>query len=218
MKRTSVQLLSQGVDQSCLSCSWGCLAACGAGNISRVEGKMDSVKFQHVLNANLMPSVKKLKLNRGWLLQMDNDPKHTWKSIVDYITRRKLKVLRWSHNVLNTIESVSVDLGRAVRDRQPRNLKELEDFCEEAWAKMLQTGIERLLAGDKKHLQAVMLAKGGSIRSQLCRVTKELENFPSFHGFFLHINTNFYLGYPKLCVCVCMCVLCLYLISCSYVA
>ncbi|XP_063781262.1 protein disulfide-isomerase A4 [Pseudophryne corroboree] len=55
------------------------------------EGKMCSMIFQQILDANLMSSVKKLKLKRGWLLQMDNDPKHTSKSTVDYIKRCKLK-------------------------------------------------------------------------------------------------------------------------------
>ncbi|XP_063793867.1 uncharacterized protein LOC134949303 isoform X1 [Pseudophryne corroboree] len=145
---------------------WGCIAASVTGNISRVEGKMDSIRFQQILDANLMPSVKKLKLKRDWLLQMENDPKHTSKSTVDYIKRRNLKVLPWPSQSpdLNIIENLWIDLKRAVRHRQPRNLKELEDFCKEVWAKIPQTRIERLLAGYKKRLQAVILAKGGSTR------------------------------------------------------
>lgn len=46
-----------------------------------------------------------------------------------------------------------------MHDRQPRNLKELEDFCKEEWAKIPQTRTERLLAGYKKHLHAVILAE-----------------------------------------------------------
>ena len=44
------------------------------------------------------------------------------------------------------------------RRKQPKNLTELEAFCEEEWAK---TRMERLLAGYRKHLQAVVLAKEG---------------------------------------------------------
>ena len=47
-----------------------------------------------------------------------------------------------------------------MRDRQPRNLKELEDFCKEEWANIPQTRIEKLLAGYKKCFQAGILAKG----------------------------------------------------------
>jgi len=38
---------------------WGCIAASGTGNISQVEGRMDSSKFQQILKANVTPSVKK---------------------------------------------------------------------------------------------------------------------------------------------------------------
>ncbi|XP_063793869.1 uncharacterized protein LOC134949303 isoform X3 [Pseudophryne corroboree] len=161
---------------------WGCIAASVTGNISRVEGKMDSIRFQQILDANLMPSVKKLKLKRDWLLQMENDPKHTSKSTVDYIKRRNLKVLPWPSQSpdLNIIENLWIDLKRAVRHRQPRNLKELEDFCKEVWAKIPQTRIERLLAGYKKRLQAVILAKGGSTRASKYKVGKSLA--PQFYS------------------------------------
>ncbi|XP_061074143.1 extracellular calcium-sensing receptor-like [Conger conger] len=35
---------------------WGCFAASGTGNLQRVEGTMDSVKYQEILGKNLMPS------------------------------------------------------------------------------------------------------------------------------------------------------------------
>ena len=48
---------------------WGRVAASGTGHISLVEGSMDSNKYQQILEANITPSVKKLKLKRGWVLQ-----------------------------------------------------------------------------------------------------------------------------------------------------
>ena len=41
---------------------WGCFAASGTGNLQRVEGTMDSVKYQEILGKNVMPSVMQLKL------------------------------------------------------------------------------------------------------------------------------------------------------------
>ena len=46
---------------------WACVAASGTGNISLVEGRMDSIKYQQILEANITPSVKKLRMKRGWL-------------------------------------------------------------------------------------------------------------------------------------------------------
>ena len=69
------------------------VAASGTGNISLVEGKMDSIKYQKILGANITPSVKKAEDEKRRLLQQDNDPKHTSKSAMVYLKKHKLKVL-----------------------------------------------------------------------------------------------------------------------------
>ena len=50
---------------------------------------MDSIRVQH----NRRVSVKKLKLDREWLLQIEDDAKHTSKSTMDQLQRLVLKVL-----------------------------------------------------------------------------------------------------------------------------
>lgn len=40
----------------------GCVAASGTGNTAQVDGRMDSGKYQQILDANVTHSVKKLKL------------------------------------------------------------------------------------------------------------------------------------------------------------
>ena len=59
--------------------AWNLLkkAAGGTGNIVPVEGRMDSTKYQEILEANVQRSVHILKLKRGWVFYQDNDLKHT---------------------------------------------------------------------------------------------------------------------------------------------
>ena len=139
---------------------WGCVAAGGTGNIVRVEGRMDSTKYQDILEANVRRSVQKLKLKRGWVFQQDNDPKHTSKSTMKYLQERRMKVLEWPSQSpdLNIIENLWRDLKHA---RRPKNISELEVFCQEEWGIIPKTRIKRLLAGYKKRLQAVIVARGG---------------------------------------------------------
>ena len=59
---------------------WGCFASSGTGNLQGVDGIMNSIKYQEILQQNVVPSVLKLKLGRHWTFQQDNDPKHTSKS------------------------------------------------------------------------------------------------------------------------------------------
>ena len=47
---------------------WGCFASSGTGNLQRVEGKMDSLKYQEILGENML-SVRKLKLGCHWTFQ-----------------------------------------------------------------------------------------------------------------------------------------------------
>ena len=54
---------------------WACVAASGTGNILLVgDLTTDLIKYQHILEADNTPSVKKLEMARVWLLQQDNDP------------------------------------------------------------------------------------------------------------------------------------------------
>lgn len=54
---------------------WGCVLAISTGNITQVDGRMDSSKYQEILEAKVAVAVKILKLKRDWLLQQDSDPK-----------------------------------------------------------------------------------------------------------------------------------------------
>ncbi|KAL0146521.1 hypothetical protein M9458_058152 [Cirrhinus mrigala] len=57
---------------------WGCFAASGTGCLESVQGTMKSQDYQGILERNVLASVRKLGLSRrSWVLQQDNDPKHS---------------------------------------------------------------------------------------------------------------------------------------------
>ena len=55
---------------------WGCFAASGPALSAIIDGKLNSQRHQHTLQENIRPSGHQLKINRGWVMQQDNDPKH----------------------------------------------------------------------------------------------------------------------------------------------
>lgn len=65
-------------------------------------------------------SKQKTIFKKNLELKMQNEPKHG-----------KLKVLPWPSMPPDLNSTGNVDLKRAVSAQQPRNLTELEDFCEE---------------------------------------------------------------------------------------
>ena len=48
-----------------------------------------------ILKQHLKTSVRKLKLGRIWVFQMDNDHKHTTKDVAKWLMDNKVKVLEW---------------------------------------------------------------------------------------------------------------------------
>ena len=48
-----------------------------------------------ILKQHLKTSVRKLKLGRKWVSQMDNDPKHTSKVVAKWLKDNNVKVLEW---------------------------------------------------------------------------------------------------------------------------
>ncbi len=66
---------------------WGCFAASGPGRLAIIDGTMNSVLYQKILKENVRPSVCDLKLKRTWVMQQDNDPKHTSKSTSEWLKK-----------------------------------------------------------------------------------------------------------------------------------
>ncbi|KAF7650410.1 hypothetical protein LDENG_00126420 [Lucifuga dentata] len=112
---------------------------------------MNSALYQKILKENVRPSVRDLKLKRTWVMQQDNDPKHTRKSTSECQSPD-----------LNPIEMLWHDLKQAVHARKPSNVAELKQFCKEEWAKITPQRCERLIASYRKRLIAVVAAKGGT--------------------------------------------------------
>ncbi|KAM9403272.1 optineurin-like isoform 2-T2 [Salvelinus alpinus] len=113
---------------------WGCFSAKGTGRLHRIEGRMDGAMYCEILANNLLPSVRALKMGRGWVFQHDNDPKHTARATKEWLRKKHLKVLEWPD--LNPIENLWRELKVRIAKRQPRNLKDLEKVCMEEWAKI----------------------------------------------------------------------------------
>ena len=74
---------------------WGCFSAKGTGRLQRIEGRMNGAMYREILGDNLLPSVRALKMGRGWIFQHDNDPKHTAKATKEWLKKKHIKVLEW---------------------------------------------------------------------------------------------------------------------------
>ena len=115
----------------------------------------------NILKQNLKTSVRKLKLGRKWVFQMDNDPKHSSKVVAKRLKDNEVKVLEWPSQSpdLKPIGNLWAELKKRVRARRPTNLTQLHQLCQE-WAKIHPTYCGKLVEGYQKHLTQVKQFKG----------------------------------------------------------
>ena len=64
---------------------WGFFSAGGTGAIHKIDGIMRMENYVDILKQHLKTLVRKLKLVRKWVFQMDNDPKHTFKVVAKWL-------------------------------------------------------------------------------------------------------------------------------------
>ena len=74
---------------------WGCMSWSGVGNVEFIDGIMTKTVNLDILRRNPQESVRKLELERRFVFQEDNDPKHTVLIIKDFIKENKIKRLDW---------------------------------------------------------------------------------------------------------------------------
>ena len=74
--------------------------------------------------------------------------------------------MEWPSQIpdLNPNENLWYDLQMAVHQRNSSNLKELEQFCLEEWAKIPVARCANLIETYSKRLAALIAAKGGSTK------------------------------------------------------
>ena len=81
--------------------AWACMAASGTGSLVFIDdvthdgsSRMNSDVYKTILSGNLQRNASKL-ISRSFIMQQDNDPKHTANTTKDFIRGGKWKVLDW---------------------------------------------------------------------------------------------------------------------------
>jgi hypothetical protein len=148
---------------------WGCITAHGVGRLCRVDGQMNSEKYTSILQEGYLGTLEDLHANRhNFILQSDNDPKHTSKATQAWLKANHIPTLNWpaSSPDMNIIENLWAHLDNRIRahPRKPSNPMELWNILQEEWKNISPEYVRRLYESLPRRVEEVHNAKGGNTR------------------------------------------------------
>jgi len=142
---------------------WGCMSSKGFGKIFTFTSNLDRFKMVEIYNKTLLPSILKFGgSNTDWILQEDNDPKHTSKLAKNWRAENNVERLIWPAQSpdQNPIENVWHVLKIRVCNEKPENLKELVRAVKKHWSRLSNEYAKKLVDSMNKRVQAVIESKG----------------------------------------------------------
>lgn len=140
---------------------WGSFSWYGVGPLHLIDGNMDQNQFVNILKDTMLPYVEE-NMPLKWVLQQDNDPKHTSKLAKKLIADEKINLMEWPSQSpdLNPIEHLWGDLKRAVGKYNTRNKAELWQIIQREWAAIPLDQCRNLVESMPRRCQEVIKNKG----------------------------------------------------------
>ena len=141
---------------------WGCFSTSGVGKLVFIEGNMTGQMYCDILEKNLLPSVKKLKLRKKWIFQQDNDPKHMSHVVTKWLDKKGVKRLFWPpfSPDMNPIEHLWDEVERRMKTQHPKNVKELKEALLRVWNSIGQDVLKKLVDSAPNRLHEVLRMRG----------------------------------------------------------
>ena len=136
---------------------WGSIQYGGAREICKVDGNIDSAKYQQILASQYIPNYK-----RGQIFQQDGAPCHTSGSTMKFLKGKKIKVLQgWPAQSpdMNIIEPIWGRMKEEAWRAKPKNLEELWDVCKVAFHAIPDDFINKLYDSVKPGWQLLCRSK-----------------------------------------------------------
>ena len=145
---------------------WGSFAGSRVGDLHRVTGTLNQKGYHSILQRHVIPSGLCL-VGQGFILQQDNDPKHTSRLCQNYLRRKeqdgRLQIMEWPAQSpdLNPIELVWDELDRRVKSKQPTSETHLGELLQQRWEELSEQYLISIAERMPRVCSDVISAKGG---------------------------------------------------------
>ena len=140
---------------------WGAISHQGTLMLLKVKGWVDSIKYQRMMEEDILPLLRK-KLGRSFILQQDNAGPHTSNSTMNFFEQEKVELLEWPSQSpdLNPIENVWAWLQAQINKKSFQNIRELEHEIMELWENMDITLVRAFLSVLPKKWKFIQATNG----------------------------------------------------------
>lgn len=140
---------------------WAGISLIGHGPICRINGIIYRHVYVDILEKNLLPYAA--EHFQDWILQADNDPKHTSKKAKEFLKDHNINVMTWPAQSpdLNPIETLWNDVKKVIKEKKPSNLNKMYEIIQEGWRNISSDRCARLIDSMPRRCQEVIRNKGG---------------------------------------------------------
>lgn len=142
---------------------WGCMSAKGLGSLHFVDGIVNAVKYQSILEHHLLPSIKDLSSPEGeYIFQQDGATCHTAKTSKLWLQNHNVPLMEWpsSSPDLSPIETVWHIMKKELRRNPIRTVEQLKLKLKQIWDSISVNQCQDLVNTMSRRCEAVIIRKG----------------------------------------------------------
>jgi hypothetical protein len=144
---------------------WGCITSKGPGFLCKIDGTMDQTLYKEILEGELKQPFDWYQLNLSQTtFQHDNDPKHSAKTIKDWLSAQQFDVLQWPPQSpdMNPIEHIWALVKRRLNEFEhpPSGMLELWERVQDIWDKISENECLKVIDSMPSRIAALLKAKG----------------------------------------------------------
>jgi hypothetical protein len=148
---------------------WGCITFFGPGDLSRINGTLNSDFYLDILQDYVLGSFAWYRMDPATsIFQQDNSRVHTATSIQEWLSEQDFTVLKWPPNSpdLNIIEHVWSYLKRQLDhyEQAPQSVNELWKRVQDVWTNTPLDFLQELYNSMPRRMRELLRSKGGHIK------------------------------------------------------